>query len=260
MTEARQRFSASGHYGVVGDPLLLDQEEIVAAWDDDIERLLAEQRAARAPDRSVRLPEALSASAVLRLNEDPGAFAADLARPMPKPPSRAARFGTRFHQWVEQHFAGTLGRGGTGQQPLIDPDDLPDRADSGAADDDELRELCAKFGEGQFGAVVPYALEAPFTLLLGGRLIRGRIDAVYRLDGDQDGPRFRVLDWKTNRAGDADPLQLAIYRLAWAELAGISLDRVEAAFYYVRSDRLAILDELPGRAELERMLSGPIGA
>lgn len=256
VTEARQRFAASGHYGVVGDPLLLDQEEIVAAWDDDIDRLLAEQRAARSPDRSVRLPETLSATAVLRLNEDPGGFAADLARPMPRPPSRAARFGTRFHQWVEQHFAGTLGHGGTGQQPLIDPDDLPDRADSGAADDDELRELCAKFAEGQFGAVVPYALEAPFTLLLGGRLVRGRIDAVYRLDHDQEGPRYRVLDWKTNRAGDADPLQLAIYRVAWAELAGIGLDRVEAAFYYVRNDRLVTLDDLPGRSELERMLAG----
>ncbi|WP_152360658.1 ATP-dependent DNA helicase [Microlunatus speluncae] len=257
VTEARQRFAAAGHYGGPGDPLLLDQEEVVAAWDDDIERLLAEQLAARSPDRSVRLPEALSASAVLRLNEDPGGFAADLARPMPRPPSRAARFGTRFHQWVEQHFAGTLGRGGTGQQPLIDPDDLPDRADSGAADDDELRELCAKFAEGQFGAVVPYALEAPFTLLLGGRLVRGRIDAVYRLADDQDGPRFRVLDWKTNRAGDADPLQLAIYRVAWAELSGVAVDRVDAAFYYVRNDQLKIISDLPERAELERLLLAP---
>src|SRR5690606_16300620 len=250
--EARRRFAATGSYGTAGDPLLLDQEEVVAAWDDDIERLLAEQRAARRPSRAVRLPDTLSASAVLRLNEDPDGFAADLARPMPRRPSRAALFGTRFHQWVEQHFAGALGLGGPGQAPLIDPDELPDRADSGLADDDELRELCERFAAGQFGTVVPYALEAPFTLLLGGRLIRGRIDAVYRLGED----RYRVLDWKTNRAGEADELQLAIYRVAWAELAGVPLDRVEAAFYYVRDDRLTVVEPLADRAELERLVAG----
>lgn len=254
--EARERMARSGTYDGSSEPLLLDHEEIVAAWDDDIERLLAEQRAARTPDRSVRLPETLSASAVLRLNADPVGFAADLARPMPRPPSRAARFGTRFHQWVEQHFSGTLRTGGVGQLPLIDPDELPDRADSGAADDDELRELCQRFAAGRFGAVIPYALEAPFTLLLGGRLIRGRIDAVYRLADDEAGQRFQVLDWKTSRSGDADPLQLAIYRVAWAELTGLPLDRVDAAFYYVRDDRLQHPADLPGRSELEHLLAG----
>lgn len=256
VAEARQRRLQRGTYDGSTDPLLLDHEEIVAAWDDDLERLLAEQRAARNPDRSVRLPETLSASAVLRLNADPGGFAADLARPMPRPPSRAARFGTRFHQWVEQHFSGTLRTGSVGQLPLIDPDELSDRADLGAADDDELRELCQRFAAGRFGAVIPYALEAPFTLLLGGRLIRGRIDAVYRLDDDPDGPRFRVLDWKTNRAGDADALQLAIYRVAWAELTGLPVDRVDAAFYYVRDDRLHHPEALPTRPDLERLLTG----
>jgi DNA helicase-2/ATP-dependent DNA helicase PcrA len=31
-------------------------------------------------------------------------------------------------------------------------------------------------------------------------------------------------------------VQLAAYRLAWAALAGVPLDRVRAAFYYVRHD------------------------
>ena len=29
-------------------------------------------------------------------------------------------------------------------------------------------------------------------------------------------------------------MQLAVYRLAWAELAGVPVDRVGAAFHYVR--------------------------
>ena len=32
-------------------------------------------------------------------------------------------------------------------------------------------------------------------------------------------------------------MQLAAYRLAWAALAGVPLDQVRAAFYYVRDDR-----------------------
>ena len=88
----------------------------VADWDAEVERLLAEARSERSTEIAVPLPASLSATAVLRLREDPDAFARELARPMPRPPSRAARFGTLFHAWVEDRF---------GQQPLLDPDDLP---------------------------------------------------------------------------------------------------------------------------------------
>ncbi len=68
------------------------------------------------PVVDVPLPSSLSATALARLRDDPDGFAADLARPMPRQPSPAARFGTRFHAWVESRF---------GQQDLFDPDDLP---------------------------------------------------------------------------------------------------------------------------------------
>jgi DNA helicase-2/ATP-dependent DNA helicase PcrA len=110
---------------------------------------------------------------------------------------------------------------------------------------------------------VPYAIEAPFSMLLAGRLVRGRIDAVYRRtqpEGDGDGlvpdsARFLVVDWKTHRADAADPLQLAIYRHAWAEAHQIPVEHVDAAFYYVRSDRLVRPAALADRAELERILA-----
>jgi len=50
------------------------------------------------------------------------------------------------------------------------------------------------------------------------------------------------VDWKTGRPpGSAQErhavaVQLAAYRLAWAALAGVPLDQVRAAFYYVRHD------------------------
>src|SRR5918995_812224 len=182
VSEARERYATTGSYERVDrPPLLLDEEAIIAGWDADLERLLAEAMDARSGEQTVELPGTLSASAVLRLNAEPEAFTAQLARPMPRPPSRAARFGTRFHSWVEAHFGLQLPSGSLGQQSLIDPDDLPDRADAGAADETEFRELCRRFGTGQFGEPVPYAVESPFTLLLAGRLIRGRIDAIYKI-------------------------------------------------------------------------------
>ncbi len=126
---------------------------------------------------------------------------------MPRQPSPAARFGTRFHAWVEARF---------GQQSLLDPDDLPGRGDLGIDDEDDLRELIAVFESGPFGDRVPHAVEAPFALVLAGQVVRGRIDAVY---AEPDGG-WLVIDWKTNRQQTADPLQLALYRLAWAELLG----------------------------------------
>ena len=199
------------------------------------------------------LPASLSTTALLRLQADPQEFAAELARPMPQPPSRAARFGTRFHLWVERYLGPGRSTGALGQQPLVDPDDLPDRADAGADGEQELRELCTAFAAGQFGRTVPYALEAPFSVALAGRLIRGRIDAIYVEAGD--GFAFSVVDWKTSRSESADPLQLAIYRLAWAEANQIPLEQVDAVFYYVRSDHLVRPPELPGRSALERLLA-----
>ncbi len=275
--QSRLRYASTGSYEpsmAEQDQLLLDGEETVAGWDADIARLVGELTQARSLHRLVELPSNLSATALMRLNEDPQAFAAELARPMPRPPSPAARFGTRYHQWVERHFAGGLTSGRIGQQQLIDPDDLPDRADAGADGEDELRELCQRFADGQFGDKVPYAIESPFSLVAAGGLVRGRIDAIYELPtsqaresrhthgaDDKGGAppfRYRVVDWKTNQQDTADPLQLAIYRLAWAEVCQIPAEEVDAVFYFVRTDSVVRPLSLPGRAEIEELLTaGP---
>ena len=218
----------------------------VQEWDDELERLIDEARRDRAEDVAVPLPSSLSATALARLRDDPDVLAAELARPMPRKPSPAARFGTRFHAWVEARF---------GQQQIVDPDDLPGRGDAEIDDESELQELIARFEAGPFADRTPAAVEPPFALVLGGQVIRGRIDAVYQ---EADGG-FLVVDWKTNKAQTADPLQLAIYRVAWAELHDIPIDQVHAAFYYVRTSEVVTFEDLPERAELEALLQVPTG-
>ena len=231
--------------GAVVEDVGLDLVELqrVQEWDDELSRLLEEADRDSAAQVEVPLPASLSATSLARLRDDPDRFAAELARPMPRQPSPAARFGTRFHAWVEARF---------GQQQLVDLDELPGRGDAEIDDESDLRELIERFTAGPFAERTPIAVEPPFALVLGGQVVRGRIDAVYETDSG-----FLVVDWKTNREHSADPLQLAIYRLAWAELRGVDPAGVEAAFYYVRTGDLDSYPaaELPDRAELERLVT-----
>jgi DNA helicase II / ATP-dependent DNA helicase PcrA len=225
------------------DDLDIPDAARVAEWDAELDRLVAEARADRDQVVRVPLPGSLSATALGRLRTDPEAFARELARPMPRQPSPAARFGTRFHAWVEARF---------GQQDLFDPDELPGQADAGIDSDDDLTALIAAFERGPFADRPPHAVEAPFALVLGGQVVRGRIDAVYR----EPGGSWLVVDWKTSRAEADDPLQLALYRLAWADLSGVAVEAVRAGFYYVRSGRLVEPPDLPARDVLERLVTG----
>ena len=46
-----------------------------------------------------------------------------------------------------------------------------------------------------------------------------------------------------------------LFRRAWSELRGIPLDRIRAAFYYVRDGEVVTFDDLPGREKLEKLLA-----
>jgi DNA helicase-2/ATP-dependent DNA helicase PcrA len=218
-----------------------EEQRLVASWDRDLEALSGELLRARGSRRDVPLPAALSASQLLRLAEDPDGFARELARPMPRPPQPAARRGTRFHAWVESRFEPLM---------LLGEDGLPGAEEEWIEDERDLARLKEAFLRTPYATLTPYRVEAPFQLLLAGRVVRGRIDAVYRTGPDA----YEVVDWKTNRQETADPLQLAVYRLAWAELRGVPAERVSAAFLYVRTGRVVRPERLPGRAELEQLL------
>ena len=223
--------------------LTADERQELERLDREAVLLLDEEREARRAVREVVLPTALTASQLLRLQADPDGFARDLARPLPRPPAPAARRGTRFHAWVEGLFD---------ERPLLDPADLPGAEDDERGTDDELAALQTAFLATPWAGRRPHAVEAEFALPVAGRVVRGRIDAVYDLGGG----RWKVVDWKTGRE-TADPLQLAVYRLAWARLAGVDLSSVEASFLYVRTGREDVHPDLPGEPELVRLLTGP---
>ncbi|WP_244173914.1 PD-(D/E)XK nuclease family protein, partial [Streptomyces recifensis] len=123
------------------------------------------------------------------------------------------------------------------------------------ADEADLEALKEAFERTEYARRTPYRVEVPVQLTLAGRVVRGRIDAVYK-DGEGADATYEILDWKTGRTRGADPLQLAVYRLAWAEQQGIPPERVTAAFLYVRTGEVDRPDPLPGRKELARLLEG----
>jgi DNA helicase-2/ATP-dependent DNA helicase PcrA len=106
-------------------------------------------------------------------------------------------------------------------------------------------------------------VEVAFETLVGGRLIRGRIDAVF---ADDPAGGFDVVDWKTGRqpSSPADKqavaVQLAAYRLAWAAIAGTDVTNVRAAFYYVPDDATIRPADLLDGAGLAALIEGTSGA
>ncbi|GAA2782300.1 ATP-dependent DNA helicase [Streptomyces showdoensis] len=261
--EEPDRDEEPGHADVPAPRAALTPEDAktIASWDRDLTALTTELHRSRATTRDVVLPAYLSASQVLRLAADPDGFAKELARPMPKPPQPAARRGTRFHAWVESRFEEL-------PLPLLGPDELPGGEEFAGepeiADERDLEALKEAFGRTAYAHRTPYRVEIPVHLTLAGRVVRGRIDAVYR---DPDTGAYEIVDWKTSHLRTADPLQLAIYRLAWAEQNGLAPEEVAAAFVYVRTGEVVRPARLPGRAELEALLLGggspdgdPVGA
>ncbi len=190
----------------------------VNTWIQDAKALINEvQQSQRRIN--VELPARLSVSTLVALGQNPQELALSIRRPIPRAQDEYSRRGTVFHLWIEKHF---------GQGTLFDDEDL-DPVDSLDADQ-RLEALKDKWLSSQWAKREPFAVEVPFETTLAGSLVRGRIDAVYR-----DGENFEVVDWKTGskKLGEAAAIQLALYRLAWAQLQGIEISKVSAAFHYV---------------------------
>lgn len=238
---------------VLGE-LTADEAQLVRGWRAEATRL-AETELADRLARTPRVPASLSASALLDSQRDPKAFLRSLARPMPRRTSAGAGVGTRFHEWLERRFHE---RARPLADDLLDDDPLAGVVDGpahGAEADLRLAKLMERFDQGPYAQLVPEAVEVPFVLLLGGRQIRGRIDAVYRLDG-RHGYDYQIVDWKTYE-GAADPLQLALYRQAWAEVTSTAPERIDAVFCHVMSGAVERPERLAGTDELQALARRP---
>ena len=193
------------------------------------------------------MPAQLSVSTLVELGRDPTAAAQRLRRRLPTRPDPHALLGTAFHDWVQRFFHA---------ERLFDLDDLPGAVDRDAGDAEELAELQAAFAVSPWAARTPIDVEVPFDMVIGGRVVRGRIDAVF---ADQDGGAT-VVDWKT---GDPPETPEAKQHAADSAgrvpagvggAAGLSSRTVRAAFHYVRSGRTVTPETLPGADELAALL------
>lgn len=226
-----------------GEPTA-DADDVVREWIADVDALLAEWETVSSPVREVQMPASLSTTAVMRLAEDEQEFASRLARPMPAVSSIAAAQGTALHAYIENKWRGELA--------LFDAVDV-DEFVMDPFSDPRTQELIAAYEAGPFAHRAPYAVEVPFTLVLDGRTISGRIDAVFR---EADG-RWLVIDWKSSREETANGLQLAVYRLAWAKRLDVDDAQVSAAFHYVRTgNTVSPAEAMTTEAELRRILNG----
>lgn len=241
----------TGEY--TGADAAYDELPELAELDREIAVLLAERDAGGSQQLGAKTAtlRPMSASDLVRRHLDPAGQAEDMHRPVPRKPLAGGQAGRAWHRWIERYYR----RGG-----LFDEDI--------SAGDQAQLETVDPFVEGNAGQMVspravraflagpwaqrsPVALELPVDTLVGDVPVRGRIDAVFC-----DGPdRFVVVDWKTGlaatgEAAAAQTLQLAVYRTAYARLAGVPIDHVRACFCYAQ-DGSTVYPPLPDEAALE---------
>ncbi|WIJ46245.1 UvrD/REP family DEAD/DEAH box helicase [Curtobacterium citreum] len=232
----------------------------------DIDLLLAERQAQRSARHTVAIPHRVPASGFKDYLAQPDRVAERLRRPMPERPYRATRLGTLFHQWVEQRVA----RGGSletldawdGELDL-DPDELGAADADAAVTDDDARRLATfqeTFSRSRWADRVPVEVEREIHIPFLGHSVVCKLDAVYEIDG-----RAEVVDWKTGKAPSgaddlaARQLQLALYRVAYAEFTGRPVDEVDAVFYFVADDLEVRPTDLLDRDGLERAWRAALG-
>jgi DNA helicase-2/ATP-dependent DNA helicase PcrA len=230
-------------------PLEEKDAYLVQQWDAAIAGIKKEAADLLA-ERVISLPDNLSVSAIQRLQKDEAEFLAQLIRPMPMAPSRAANIGTDFHSALERRFKAMAFKG---YQTELEFADLQEFEESEPLAAGQVEKFLKRFDESEWADLVPAAFETAFTLELAGRSIFGRIDAVYAAPSDS-GFDWYVIDWKTNSTASADPLQLALYRLAWAQVQKCPVERIRAGFYYVALGETH-WPELPSLREIEDRLS-----
>ncbi|HYT10773.1 MAG TPA: ATP-dependent DNA helicase, partial [Mycobacteriales bacterium] len=181
----RSALASPAGAGSEEDALFAEEDLLALGWARDAELLLAERaREAAGPDTAldVPLPGHLSVTDLVSLARDPVALARRVRRPVPTRPAPLARRGTAFHAWLEERYGG---------ERLLDLDELPGAADSGAAPDEDLALLQERFLASAWADRSPEEVEVPFETVIGGVVVRGRIDAVF---ADDEGG-WTVVDW-----------------------------------------------------------------
>ena len=223
----------------------LSRGETFELWEQEAGALIEEYKALQQPVVDVELPSELTASDMVALRADPLQFARRQRRPVPFKPNSYAKRGTAFHAWLEDRF---------GSPALLGEEELPGIDEP---EDFDLEELKQAFLNSEWAERQPEHVEAPFEITIGESVVRGRMDAVFRLE---DGT-WMVVDWKTGRppqgeAMDAAKIQLAVYAEAWRRIHGG--EKIRAAFYYVHDGYTFEPARLPRGEELKKLLESSV--
>lgn len=213
----------------------------------EVSAMVAERRDRAARVGEVLTPAHLSTSALVSLRRDRGAFVTSLRRPLPAEPTFAAARGSALHAWIERQY---------GHQSLLTDEDLGPDDDAGP----DLAELQETFAASEWAPRQPTDIEVDVEVPVGPVTVRSRIDAVF--PPGRGLTRVTVVDWKSGRPPAdeeeraAREVQLAVYRLAWAEWKGLDVDDVDAAFYYVATDQTVRPARLLTREQMVELIVG----
>ena len=196
-------------------------------------RLLLQERQIRQENgQEIVLPSHLAATAMAKVGKED--FIMSLRRPLPPPPSKAARLGTAFHEEMSQRLnsEGTLlslAEAGSDRLSPADRKQVNNWLDNVA----ELEIL---------QGYSPYATEIDQEIRLAGFNVRCRIDAVFKAV-EKGRAQWLIVDWKTGgQRVRVD--QLSLYVHAWAASQGVDISQVRAAYVYVQDGHV---DELRPR-------------
>lgn len=196
-------------------------------------RLLLQERQIRQENgQEIVLPSHLAATAMAKVGKED--FIMSLRRPLPPPPSKAARLGTAFHEEMSQRLnsEGTLlslAEAGSDRLSPADRKQVNDWLDN-IADLEILR------------GYSPYATEIDQEIRLAGFNVRCRIDAVFKAV-EKGRAQWLIVDWKTGgQRVRVD--QLSLYVHAWAASQNVDISQVRAAYVYVQDGHV---DELRPR-------------
>ncbi|MEZ2190056.1 UvrD-helicase domain-containing protein [Corynebacterium sp. CCM 9204] len=228
--------------------------DIEELWEQEVTALIEEQRRLDTPVVDVEIGRELTASDLVAVARDATAFARRLRRPVPFKPNTYAKRGTALHQWIEDRYGATS---------LLDEDELPGLGEE-EIQGPELARLKEAFLASRWADRTPAYVEQPFEITIGGHVVRGRMDAVFH-EGTVPDKGWMVVDWKTGqpptgRDLDAAVVQLAVYRLAWAQLLSKRMGRavdpgeIRAAFHYIGPDHTLEPGKLPDAGELALLL------
>ena len=227
--------AAGGCQGAGSEEALQIPEGLAPQLDDwwrQAHLLLQERQIRQENGQEIVLPSHLAATAMAKVGKED--FIMSLRRPLPPPPSKAARLGTAFHEEMSQRLnsEGTLlslAEAGSDRLSPADRKQVNDWLDNVA----ELEIL---------QGYSPYATEIDQEIRLAGFNVRCRIDAVFKAV-EKGRAQWLIVDWKTGgQRVRVD--QLSLYVHAWAASQGVDISQVRAAYVYVQDGHV---DELRPR-------------